>query len=46
MSPEIARALARLSSGLYVVTAAHSNARGAMVCSHCCLPDYLFCKAY
>lgn len=36
MSPEIARALARLSSGLYVVTAAHSNARGAMVRSHCC----------
>lgn len=31
MSPEIAKALARLSSGLYVVTAAHTNARGAMV---------------
>ena len=36
MSPEIARALARLSSGLYVVTAAHSNARGAMVWSQRC----------
>ena len=31
MSPEIAKALARLSSGLYVVTAAHTKARGAMV---------------
>ena len=42
MSPEIAKALARLSSGLYVVTAAHTNARGAMarpcagVPSACC----------
>ncbi len=30
MKPDVARALARLSSGLYVVTAAHTNARGAM----------------
>lgn len=33
MSPEIAKALARLSSGLYVVTAANNAAKGAMVAS-------------
>ena len=31
MSPEVAKALARLSSGLYVVTATNNSARGAMV---------------
>ncbi len=33
MSPDIAKALARLSSGLYVVTAANNSAKGAMVAS-------------
>ena len=31
MSPDVAKALARLSSGLYVVTATNNSARGAMV---------------
>lgn len=31
MSPDIAKALARLSSGLYVVTADSKGAKGAMV---------------
>ncbi|EFJ49873.1 hypothetical protein VOLCADRAFT_89311 [Volvox carteri f. nagariensis] len=33
MSSDVAKALARLSSGLYVVTAQHNNARSAMVAS-------------
>ena len=33
MGPEVAKALARLSSGLYVVTAAKNSARGAMIAS-------------
>lgn len=33
MPADIAKALGRLSSGLYIVTAAHNNARGAMVAS-------------
>jgi len=33
MGPTVAKALARISSGLYVVTAAHNNARSAMVAS-------------
>ncbi|GAX73438.1 hypothetical protein CEUSTIGMA_g890.t1 [Chlamydomonas eustigma] len=33
MPADVAKALARLSSGLYVVTAAHNNARSAMVAS-------------
>ena len=33
MSPDIAKSIARISSGLYVVTAAHNNARSAMVAS-------------
>eukprot|EP00198_Chlamydomonas_reinhardtii_P010008 XP_001699345.1 flavoprotein [Chlamydomonas reinhardtii] len=33
MSGEVAKALARLSSGLYVVTAQHNNARSAMIAS-------------
>ena len=33
MPADIAKAIARLSSGLYVVTAAHNNARSAMVAS-------------
>ena len=34
MSNDVAKALARLSSGLYVVTAAHTEgAQGAMVCA-------------
>jgi hypothetical protein len=33
MSGDVAKALARISSGLYVVTAAHNNARSAMVAS-------------
>ncbi|KXZ42718.1 hypothetical protein GPECTOR_122g459 [Gonium pectorale] len=33
MGPDVAKALARLSSGLYVVTAQHNNARSAMVAS-------------
>ena len=34
MSNDVAKALARLSSGLYIVTAAHrGGARGAMVAS-------------
>lgn len=33
MSADVAKALARVSSGLYVVTAAHTNARGAMIAS-------------
>lgn len=33
MAPEVAKSLARLSTGLYVVTAAHNNARSAMVAS-------------
>ena len=31
MSNDVAKALARLSSGLYIVTAAHNGAQGAMV---------------
>eukprot|EP00803_Ostreobium_quekettii_P010288 evm.model.scf_1207.2 EVM.evm.TU.scf_1207.2 scf_1207:3179-9035(+) len=33
MPPDIAKAIARLSSGLYVVTAARNNARSAMIAS-------------
>ncbi|KAG1672365.1 hypothetical protein FOA52_010983 [Chlamydomonas sp. UWO 241] len=33
MDMDIAKAIARISSGLYVVTAAHNNARSAMVAS-------------
>jgi len=33
MCPDVAKALARISSGLYVVTAAHNNARSAMIAS-------------
>lgn len=33
MSPNVAKALARISSGLYVVTASHNNARSAMIAS-------------
>lgn len=33
MSPDVATALARLSSGLYVVTAANASARSAMIAS-------------
>lgn len=33
MSGDVAKALARVSSGLYVVTAQHNNARSAMVAS-------------
>jgi flavin reductase (DIM6/NTAB) family NADH-FMN oxidoreductase RutF len=33
MNPDIAKALGKLSSGLYVVTAAHTNAKGAMIAS-------------
>ena len=33
MSTDVAKALARLSSGLYVVTAANTTARSAMVAS-------------
>lgn len=33
MPPEIAKAVGRLASGLYIVTAAHNNARSAMVAS-------------
>ena len=33
MSADVAKALARVSGGLYIVTAAHANARGAMVAS-------------
>ena len=33
MAPDVAKALARLSSGLYVVTAANNSAKGAMVAS-------------
>ena len=39
MKPDVARALARLSSGLYVVTAAHTNARGAMARPCPCIPQ-------
>lgn len=33
MDPDVAKALARITSGLYVVTAAHNNARSAMIAS-------------
>ena len=33
MDPSVAKALGKLSSGLYVVTAAHSDVRSAMVAS-------------
>lgn len=33
MPPEIAKAVGRLASGLYIVTAAQANARSAMVAS-------------
>ncbi len=33
MAPTVAKALGRVSSGLYVVTAAHNNARSAMIAS-------------
>lgn len=33
MAPEVSKALARLSSGLYVVTAAQNDVRSAMVAS-------------
>jgi len=33
MSPEVAKALGRISSGLYVVTAGHENVRSAMIAS-------------
>jgi hypothetical protein len=33
MPPDVSKALARLSSGLYLVTAAHDGARSAMVAS-------------
>lgn len=33
MCADVAKALARISSGLYVVTAAHNNARSAMIAS-------------
>ena len=33
MSGDVAKSLARLSTGLYVVTAQHNNARSAMVAS-------------
>lgn len=33
MDPNVAKALGKLSSGLYVVTAAHTNAKGAMIAS-------------
>lgn len=33
MPPEIAKAVGRLASGLYIVTAAQNNARSAMVAS-------------
>mmetsp|Transcript_9557 Transcript_9557/g.20353 ORF Transcript_9557/g.20353 Transcript_9557/m.20353 type:complete len:623 (+) Transcript_9557:94-1962(+) len=33
MCPDVAKAIARISSGLYVVTAAHNNARSAMIAS-------------
>lgn len=33
MPADVAKALGRLSSGLYVVTAAHNNARSAMIAS-------------
>jgi hypothetical protein len=33
MDPDVAKALGKLSSGLYVVTAAHSDAKGAMIAS-------------
>lgn len=33
MAPDVAKALARVSGGLYIVTAAHTNAKSAMVAS-------------
>ena len=33
MPPDVAKSLARISSGLYVVTAAHDGARSAMIAS-------------
>ncbi|PSC76929.1 diflavin flavo A [Micractinium conductrix] len=33
MNPDVAKALARVSGGLYIVTAAHNNAKSAMVAS-------------
>lgn len=33
MAPDVAKAIGRISSGLYIVTAAHNNARSAMVAS-------------
>jgi len=33
MSTDVAKAMARISSGLYVVTAAHDGARSAMIAS-------------
>lgn len=33
MPADVAKAIARIASGLYVVTAAHNNARSAMVAS-------------
>ena len=43
MSADIAKALARLSSGLYVVTADSKGARGAMVRSvHASLPTNVY----
>eukprot|EP00798_Chlamydomonas_sp_ICE-L_P012083 gene12083-15193_t len=33
MCPDVAKAVARISSGLYVVTASHNNARSAMIAS-------------
>jgi flavorubredoxin len=33
MCPDVAKALARVSGGLYIVTAAHTNAKSAMVAS-------------
>ena len=42
MSGDIAKALARLSSGLYVVTADNKGAKGAMVRTHLTLLRRLF----
>ncbi len=33
MAPEVAKSLARVSGGLYVITAANKSARGAMLAS-------------
>ena len=43
MSPDVAKALARLSSGLYVVTASNNSARGAMVSRALYPVSGLFC---